>query len=100
MSRPLCLALLACMICVAQPPTALTLAQAKEIALRNHPRIQSAGLAAEAANTVVTQTRAPYYPVVAGNFTAAGAQQNATLAAGALTTSSLFSRVASGVAVG
>src|SRR5712671_1934099 len=86
--------------CMAQPPAALTLAQAKEIALRNHPRIESAGLAAEAANTTVTQARAPYYPVIAANFTAVGAQQNATLSAGALTTSSLFSRVASGVAVG
>ena len=87
-------------ICVAQPPKSLTLQQAREIALRNHPRIQSAGLSAEAANTTVTQARAPYYPTVAANFTGSGAQSGTTLAAGALTTSSLYSRVASGIVVG
>ena len=84
----------------AAPPATLSLAQAKEIALRNHPRIEAAGLVAQAVNTTVTQARAPRFPVIAGNFTTVGAQQNATLAAGALTTSSLFSRVASGMSVG
>ena len=92
--------LLCATICVAQPPQLLTLEQAREIALRNHPRIQSAGLIAEAANSLVTQARAPYYPTVSGNFTGAGAQSGTTLAAGALTTSSLYSRAASGIAVG
>jgi outer membrane protein len=87
-------------ICTAQPPKSLTLEQAREIALLNHPRIQSAGLIAEAANTAVIQARAPYYPTLAGNFTGAGAQSGTTLSAGALTTSSLYSRVASGIAVG
>jgi outer membrane protein len=87
-------------ICVAQPPQSLTLDQAREIALRNHPRIQSAGLIAEAANAAVTQARAPYYPTLAGNFTGAGAQSGTTQSAGALTTSSLYSRVASGIALG
>jgi outer membrane protein len=84
---------------MAQAPKALTLEQAKEIALHNHPRIQSAGLVAEAANSLVTQARAPYSPSLAGNFTGAGAQSGTTLSAGALTTSSLYSRVASGIAV-
>jgi outer membrane protein len=84
---------------LAQPPKAMTLAEARQIALRNHPRIQSAGLVAEAANEAVAQARAPYYPTLAGNFTAAGAQHNTTLAAGALPTSSLYSRVAAGIGV-
>jgi outer membrane protein len=85
---------------MAQPPTSLTIEQAREIALRNHPRIQSAGLIAEAVNATVTQARAPYYPTVYGNLTGAGAQSGTTLSAGALTTSSLYSRAASGIAVG
>lgn len=87
-------------ICVAQPPKSLTLEQAREIALRNHPRIQSASLIAEAVNATIAQARAPYYPTVYGNLTGAGAQSGTTLAAGALTTSSLYSRAASGIAVG
>ena len=68
-------------------PSALTLEQAKQLALKNHPRIQSAGLSADAANKIVTQTRAPLYPVVAGNATGAIAQHGTTLSAGALPTS-------------
>jgi len=86
-------------ILMAQPPKTLTLAQAREIALRNHPRIRSAGLVAEAAGEAVNQARAPYYPLVAGNLTAAGAEHNTTLSAGALPTSSLYSRAAAGIAV-
>jgi outer membrane protein len=85
---------------MAQPPKSLTLEQAREIALRNHPRIQSAGLIAAAANATVTQARANYYPTLAGNFTGAGAQSGTTQSAGALTTSSLYSRAASGIVVG
>jgi outer membrane protein len=94
------LGLIASAVAMAQPSQALTLAEAREIALRNHPRIQSAGLIAEAVNATVAQARAPYYPTVFGNLTGAGAQSGTTLAAGALTTSSLYSRAASGIAVG
>ena len=80
-------------------PAALTLEQAKQLALKNHPRIQSAGLSSEAANKVVTQARSPLYPVVAGNATGAIAQHGTTLSAGALPTSSLYSRAAAGFGV-
>src|SRR5580692_9979534 len=80
-------------------PTALTLEQAKQMALKNHPRIQSAGLSAEAANKIVTQARAPLYPLVVGNATGALAQHGTTLSSGALPTSSLYSRAAAGVGV-
>ena len=64
--------LIASSVAMAQPPKVLTLAEAREIALRNHPRIQSAGLIAEAANSTVAQARAAYYPTLSGNFTGAG----------------------------
>jgi len=92
--------LIASSVAMAQPPKVLTLAEAREIALRNHPRIQSAGLIAKAANTTVAQARAAYYPTLSGNFTGAGAQSGTTQSAGALTTSSLYSRVASGITIG
>src|SRR5438270_2531411 len=81
----------------AQPPKTLTLEEAKTIALRNHPRIHGAGLLAEAVNTTVAQARAPLYPAVSGNLTGAGSPENAAIAAGALTTSSLSSRLATGL---
>jgi outer membrane protein len=83
----------------AQGPARLTLGEAEKIAVRNHPRIQSANLVAQAAKSAVTEARAPLYPAVSGNFTGVGAQHNTTLAAGAIQTSSLFSRVAAGVTV-
>jgi outer membrane protein TolC len=81
----------------AQLPKTLTLEQAKALALRNHPRIHGAGQLAEAVNTTVAQARAPYYPTVTGNLTGAGSPDNAAVAAGALTTSSLSSRLATGL---
>src|SRR5690242_14209001 len=70
-------------------PRRLSLSEAEQIALRNHPRIGSANLQAQAAKAVVTESRAPYYPFVTGNFTSVGAQHNTTLGAGAVQTSSL-----------
>lgn len=95
--RKLLLMALAASAAVAQPPTTLTLSRAREIALRSHPRIQAAGAVAQAANSAITEARAPLYPALGGNFTAARAEHNSTLSAGALTTSSLNSRVSSGL---
>jgi outer membrane protein len=81
----------------AQAATELTLARAKEIALHHHPRIRSAGLTAAAAETTVAQARAPFYPMLSGSITGAGAPDNAAVAAGALTTSSLSSRLGTGL---
>jgi outer membrane protein len=82
----------------AQTPRKLTLSEAEQIALRNHPRIGSANLVAQAEKSVVNEARAPLYPSLTGNFTSIGAEHNSTLAAGAVQTSSLYSRVAAGVA--
>jgi outer membrane protein len=86
-------------LATAQPPKKLTLSEAEQIALRNHPRISSASLVAQAAKSVVTEARAPLYPMLSGNFTSVGAEHNTTLAAGTVQTSSLYSRVAAGVTV-
>ncbi len=86
----------------AQPPAPrrLNLQDAEQIALRNHPKIGSANLLAQAAKAAVTEARSPYFPSVTGNFTSVGAEHNSTLAAGTVQTSSLYSRVAAGLTVG
>src|SRR5262245_11667456 len=81
----------------AQASKSLTLEEAKATALRNHPRVHGASLLAEALGATVTQARAAYYPTLSGNVTGAGAPDNAAVAAGAITTSSLSSRLASGL---
>jgi outer membrane protein len=83
-----------------QSPRHLSLSEARQIALRTHPRISSANLVAQAAKSAVMESRAPYYPFVTANFTSVGAQHNSTLGAGAVQTSSLYSRVAAGLTIG
>jgi outer membrane protein len=81
------------------PASDLTLSQAKAYALRNSPRIRSADSSTEAAGFVVKEVRAARLPVVWGLATGVEAQHSTILAAGALQTSSLYSRLASGIAV-
>lgn len=80
-----------------QNPAVTSLAEAKQIALRNHPRIASAELAAQAGGFVVKQIRSAYYPTVSGNVTGVGTDRGSVVSAGALTTSSIYTRQASGV---
>ena len=81
----------------AQTPAVMSLMEAQQVALRNHPRIASAELAAQASGYVVKQVRSAYYPTVSGNVTGVGTEHNSVLSAGAVTTSSIYSRQASGV---
>jgi outer membrane protein len=80
----------------AQTPAALSLSQAQEIAVRNHPRLASAALNAEASQAGIREARAAYSPTVSVNVTGVGAEPGSTLSAGAVTTSSIYSRAASG----
>jgi outer membrane protein len=77
----------------------LTLEQAQQIAIKNHPRIAFAALLAQGAGNAVSAAKSAYYPVAAANVTAAAANDGTTLSAGALQTSSLNSRFATGVAL-
>lgn len=83
-----------------QTPRRITLSEAQALALRNHPRIGSANLLAQAAKTVAAEARAPLYPTLSGAFTSVAAEHSSTLAVGAVQTSSLYSRVAAGINVG
>jgi outer membrane protein len=74
----------------------MSLAQAQDIATRNHPRIASATLAAQASGFVVKEVRSAYYPTLSGNLTGVGSEHNSTLSSGFVTTSSIYSRAATG----
>ena len=92
------LTILVCGLALAQARK-LTLAEAEEKALHNHPRAASAALIAEAAKLGIGEARAPLYPQASGLVTGVAAEHGTTLAAGTIQTSSLYSRVAAGVAV-
>ena len=81
----------------AQSPPVMSLAQAQQVALQNHPRIASAAFTADARRAAVNEARAARYPTLSGNVTAVGAEHNSTLSAGAVTTSSIYSRGSTGV---
>jgi len=89
-------AVLLCRSAWAQTP-AISLQQAQEIAVKNHPQIASAALAAQASGFAVQETRAAYYPTLSANATGIGSQHNSVLSAGAVTTSSIYSRASTGV---
>jgi len=79
-----------------QTPPAVSLAEAQQIAMRNHPRIAAAELTAQASGFDIQEARSAYYPTVSGNITGVGTEHGSVLSAGAVTTSSIFSRQASG----
>ncbi len=84
----------------AEEAQTLTLKEAREIALRNHPKISEAELQALASKQVVIQARAGFLPNVMFNATAVDAfESNTRLAAGALNNPSVFDREADGLTV-
>jgi outer membrane protein len=92
------LTIFVCGVALAQAKK-LTLAEAEEMALHNHPRAASAALIADAAKLGIGQARAPLYPQASGFVTGVAAEHGTTLAVGAVQTSSLYSRMAAGIAV-
>ena len=79
----------------------LTLQEAHEAALRNHPRISVAQLTALATRQVARQARAGFFPQVSANVVAVGtADDNTRLTAiGALNNPAIFDRNAEGLLV-
>ncbi len=95
---PLLLALAACAVRAEDLPT-LTLAEAHETALRNHPHISVGELRALAARQATRQARSAFFPTLSANVVAVGtANDNTRLAAiGGLNNPSVFDRNAEGV---
>jgi outer membrane protein len=80
----------------AQTPRPLTLEEAGQLAVRNHPSLAAAVMNVGAAEAAAQQTRAARQPQVTANVTTVGADHNTAIGAGALQTSGLSSRVAMG----
>src|SRR4051794_31093686 len=77
----------------------LTLEQAEQLALRNHPRVGSATLNVGVAEASLQQARAASQPQAIANLTSVGADHNTVIGAGALQTSALSSRIGVGFSV-
>src|ERR1039458_6246460 len=81
-------------------PPLLTLADAQKVALKNHPQIAAANYRALAAQEVVTETRAGFFPNVNVYANAVGAEnEDARILAGGLNNPSIYDRLAGGLAV-
>jgi len=80
------------------PPT-LTLKQAQDIAVANHPQIQAAAFRALAARAAVVEVRSVYYPQVQGASTGAAAESGTRITAGLFNNPTVFSRQGDGALV-
>jgi outer membrane protein len=76
--------------------SALSLADAEARALHNQPRLAAEALRAQAVEKRVQQSRSAYFPQLTGNLTAVKSNGDTAIAAGAVTTSSISTRVAGG----
>lgn len=84
----------------AQTPQPLTLAQAEQTALNNHPQIQAARYTSFAAKEIVREARSAYFPAISASLTGAGAENGSRIAAGGLNNPIIYNRFASGISVG
>lgn len=91
--------LLAVIPCRAQAPQALTLQEAEQIAIKNHPQIQAATQLASVAAAQVQEARSVYYPQAYGSVTGVKAENDSRIAAGSMNNSIIYNRLADGVAV-
>ena len=81
-------------------PSLLTLADAQKVALQNHPQIAAANYRALAAQEVVKENRAGYFPTANLYVDAVGANDEGTrIMAGGLNNPSVYERGAGGLAV-
>jgi outer membrane protein len=81
----------------APPATPLTLAEAEQSALQNHPQIQAATFGALAATQVVREAKAAYFPTVVGSLSGADAESGSRIAAGGLNNPIIYNRIAGGL---
>jgi len=88
-------------VACAQAPQlqSLNLQQAEQIAIQNHPQIQSAVDLAGAAQEQVTEARSVYYPQAYGSATGSYAENNTRIGAGGLNSPRVFDRYGNGLTV-
>lgn len=84
----------------AKPTRTLTLAEAREMSLKNHPRLSAAELSALAAREVITQNRAAALPNVSAGLGAVATSESGIRAAlGGLSLSGIYDRASASVNV-
>jgi outer membrane protein len=81
------------------PPRKLSLREAEDLALANHPQVQAAQNEASAAGERVREVRSAYYPSVSADLTGSQSNHDARIGAGALSASRLFDRFGQGITV-
>ena len=86
--------------CPAQAPQKLTLQEAEQVAIQNHPQIQAATQLASAAAAQAQEARSSYYPQAYGSLTGVEAENNSRIAAGGLNNPIIYDRFAEGLVVG
>jgi outer membrane protein len=86
-----------CLIAQPAAPLKLSLPEAEALALNNHPHVLAAQNAASAMSQRIGETKAAYYPVLAGDLTASQGNTGARIGAGFLTDSRLFDRFGDGI---
>ncbi|HXR06253.1 MAG TPA: TolC family protein, partial [Candidatus Acidoferrum sp.] len=104
MKKAVCFMLLLCAAVsprAADAPRRLTLREAGEIALAQHPRISVANLQALAVQQSVKQARAAFFPNIYASATAVGVADtnNTRIAAGYLNNPNVFERQAEGITI-
>jgi outer membrane protein len=80
-------------------PSRLTLAQAVDLAIKNHPQVAAARNVALAAGQHIVEAKSAYYPTINGEVTGTQAPESARIGAGLLPASSLFNRNGEGVQI-
>jgi len=93
------LAAITCWPAAAQNPQKLSLHDAEQIAIQNHPQIQAAISMASAAKAQVTVQKSAYYPTAYGSLTAVTAENNSRITAGSLNNPIIYERYANGLTV-
>ena len=83
----------------AQTVQTLSLQQAEQMAIQNHPQIQAAAALASAAEAQVKEVRAAYYPSANGSLTGVESLDSNRIGAGFLNSPSVFDKFANGFAV-
>ncbi|WP_321476935.1 TolC family protein [uncultured Paludibaculum sp.] len=102
MRRWLCLAAIPSLLLGApgDPPQKMTLREAEETALKNHPALQSAKALEKASLEVPKEVRSRYFPLVEGNVTGSLVNDDtARIFAGGINAPSLYSHLGSGLSV-
>jgi len=81
----------------AQTPRRLSLKDAEQEALANHPQVLASQYTAQAGAADVREARSAYFPTVFGSVTGADAQSGSRIAAGGLNNPIILDRLATGV---